>query len=91
MHQPEKADVAHAAERAFELLVDLIHEGQDKCIIQKGPHEEIGIILYATINGLTTLINNGLVDTRRPDELTDTAVHQFLRGTAPIRDRRGDF
>ncbi len=82
-HQPEKAEVTHSAESAFEPLVDLIHEGQDKHILQKGPHEEIGIILYATINGLTTLVNNGLVDRDRLDELTNAAVHQFLKGTAP--------
>ena len=82
-HQPEKTGITNSADKAFEPLVDLIHEGQDRHIIQRGPHEEIGLILYATINGLTTLVNSGLVDAERLDELIDTAVHQFLRGTAP--------
>ncbi len=82
-HQPEKANVRRSAERAFEPLVDLIHEGQDGGILQKGPHEKIGIILYATINGLTTLVNSGLVDVEQLDELIDAAVVQFLNGNAP--------
>lgn len=82
-HQPETTAVTRSAEKAFEPLVDLIHEGQDDGIIRPGPHERIGIVLYATINGLVTLVNNGLVDVARMDELTDVAVHQFIRGVAP--------
>ncbi|MDM7989919.1 TetR/AcrR family transcriptional regulator [Arthrobacter sp. zg-Y877] len=82
-HQPNKAEVRLSAERAFEPLVDLIREGQDSHILQAGPYEKIGIILYATINGLATLINSGLVDAEQLDELTEAAVQQFLKGTAP--------
>lgn len=82
-HQPEKAGVRLSAEKAFEPLVDLIHEGQDSGILQAGPHEKIGIILYATINGLANLANSGLVDAEQLDELTEAAVDQFLKGNAP--------
>jgi AcrR family transcriptional regulator len=85
-HQPEKSGVTHAVQKAFEPFVDLIHEGQDGRLIQRGPHEVIGVILYATVNGLATLVNNGSVDAERLEELTDVAVHQFLRGTAPEDD-----
>ena len=82
-HQPKKTEVTLAAERAFQPLVDLIHEGQDKHILQPGPYEELGIILYSTINGLTALVNNGFVDPERLEDLTAVAVRQFLRGAAP--------
>lgn len=82
-HQPEAAEVTQSAARTFEPFVDLIHEGQDRQILRRGPHEEIGLILYATVNGLATLVNNGLVDAERLGDLTDAAVDQFLKGAAP--------
>lgn len=48
-----------------------------------GAHEEIGIILYSTINGLATLADSGLVDAARSGTLTEAAVQQFLTGNAP--------
>lgn len=81
-HQPEKAAVTSSAEAAFAPLVDLIHEGQGNQALREGAFEEIGIILYATINGLATLVNNGLIDSDRLDELVETAVAQFLNGAA---------
>jgi hypothetical protein len=82
-HHLEKTAVTLAAKWAFEPLVNLIHEGQHKRIIQWLPYEDIGIVLYATINGLAALVNNGFVDVERLEELTSAAVGQFLRGTAP--------
>lgn len=82
-HRPEGTGVPRSAELAFEPLVDLLREGQERRLLRAGPIEEIGIILYATINGLATLVNNGLIDAERLEELIEIAVDQFLRGTAP--------
>lgn len=82
-HRPEATGVPHSAELAFEPLVDLLREGQERQLLRAGSIEEIGIILYATINGLATLVNNGLVGAERLEELIEIAVGQFLRGTAP--------
>ncbi len=82
-HRPGGSHVPRSAELAFEPLVELIREGQDRHVLQAGSFEEIGVVLYATINGLATLVNTGLVDASRLDQLTHTAVAQFLRGAAP--------
>lgn len=82
-HRPEGTGVPRSAEVAFEPLVDLIREGQERRLLRVGSVEEIGIILYATINGLATLVNNGLIDAERLEALVEIAVDQFLRGTAP--------
>ena len=82
-HQPGKSAVTRAAESAFSPLVGLIKAGQAREIVQAGSVEEMGLILYATINGLVALINSGLVDSTRLDALMDTAVNQFLKGVAP--------
>ncbi len=82
-HRPEKTGVTRAAESAFSPLVDLIHEGQEREVLRAGHLEEIGTILYATINGLATLVNNGLIAPGRLDDFVETAVTQFLKGAAP--------
>ena len=40
-------------------------------------------MLLATVQGIATLINGGMVETERLDELVDAAVEQFLRGNRP--------
>lgn len=82
-HRPEGTGVPRSAEVAFEPIVDLIREGQERRLLRAGSVEEIGIILYATVNGLTTLVNNGLIAADRLNGLVEIAVDQFLRGTAP--------
>lgn len=82
-HRPDGAEVARSAASAFEPLIELIREGQDRGDLRTGSYEEIGIVLYATINGLATLVNTGLIDADRLEDLTDAAVVQFLRGNAP--------
>ncbi len=74
--------VTRTAEVAFEPIFELIREGQARNILEAGEPEELGLILYATINGITTLVNTNMVPAGRLDELTDIAVGQFLRGAA---------
>jgi hypothetical protein len=76
------SSTARAAEAAFEPIVELIREGQNENVLEGGEPEELGLILYATINGITMLVNTNTVPAGRLDELTDTAVGQFLRGAA---------
>jgi len=82
-HRPGASAVYQAATEAFEPILDLIREGQILEILQAGPPEEIGLILYATINGITTLVNTGAVGAEQIDGLIEAAVTQFLRGAAP--------
>lgn len=44
---------------------------------------QVGIVLLATMQGIATLINGGMVEAEMLDELTDQAVEQFLRGNRP--------
>lgn len=82
-HRPGASNVSQAAEKAFEPILNLIREGQDRKLLRGGPPESIGIILYATMNGITTLVNTGAVSAEQIDGLTESAVDQFLRGAAP--------
>jgi AcrR family transcriptional regulator len=82
-HRPGATRVAQAAAAAFAQMVDLIEEGQTREVLEQGDPEEVGIILYATVQGITTMINSGMIDAERLDRLIDTAVSQFLRGARP--------
>jgi AcrR family transcriptional regulator len=75
------SSTARAAAAAFEPIVDLIREGQAQGVLEAGEPEGLGLILYATVSGIATLVNTNVVPAGRLDELTDTAVGQFLRGT----------
>ncbi|MET8535083.1 hypothetical protein ABZV67_24960 [Streptomyces sp. NPDC005065] len=52
--------------------------------MEGGAAERIGIILCATVQGITTMINSDMIDPGLLDELVEIALEQFLRGARPI-------
>ncbi len=88
-HRPGADEVARAAAAAFGQVTDLIREGQAHGALQEGDPEEVGIILYATVQGITTMVNSRMIDAERLDGLVDTAVAQFLRGARPPSEPSG--
>ncbi|MFC8862740.1 hypothetical protein [[Kitasatospora] papulosa] len=49
--------------------------------------EETGLIIYATVLGITSMLNSGMIEPARLEGLVGTAVTQFLRGTRPAEPR----
>ncbi|TDQ46098.1 TetR/AcrR family transcriptional regulator [Actinorugispora endophytica] len=82
-HRPGATRIVDAAEAAFGQMVELIKEGQEHGVLERGDTERIGIILYATVQGITTMVNGGMVDAEKLDELVEAAVEHFLRGARP--------
>jgi AcrR family transcriptional regulator len=82
-HRPGATRLAEAAEAAFGQVSELIEEGQECGALEHGDPERIGIILYATVQGLATMVNGDMIDADRLDGLVETAVEQFLRGARP--------
>ncbi|WTW92465.1 hypothetical protein OG216_03345 [Streptomycetaceae bacterium NBC_01309] len=76
-------EIAKAAEAPFRLMSDLIVQGQGQGALRTGDPERIGMVLFATLQGIASLINGNLVDRDMLDDLVDTAVEQFLQGTRP--------
>ncbi|WP_327039299.1 TetR/AcrR family transcriptional regulator [Micromonospora maris] len=72
-----------AAAAAFGLLDDLIMQGQKQGILAPGDPQQVGIVLFATLHGIATLINGNLVPPHLVDGLLPTAVDQFIRGSRP--------
>src|SRR5699024_6915151 len=73
-------EVREAAGRALSSLPHLIEQGRAEGLLAADTSSEVGIVLLATVQGIATLINGGMVEAARLDELVDAAVEQFLRG-----------
>lgn len=82
-HRPGATRIANAAEATFEQMIELIEDGQTLGALEPGDPERIGIILYATVQGIATMVNGNMIDAEKFDELVETAVDQFLRGARP--------
>lgn len=82
-HRPGAHHVVAAALPAFTAMHELITDAQEAGELDPGDPERIGIVLFATMQGIATLINGDMVRPELLDGLVDTAVEQFLRGTLP--------
>lgn len=79
-HRESAVDVREAAVPAFTQLYEVMLHGQRSGNVAAGDIEQVSIVLFATLQGIATLINGDMVDIARLDELTAEATEQFLRG-----------
>jgi AcrR family transcriptional regulator len=78
----EQSGTLHeAAERAFSIMFELIGQGQADGVIEPGQPERVGLVLFATIQGIAALVTGGLIDAEQLDELVADAIAHFLRGS----------
>ncbi|HEV3056161.1 MAG TPA: TetR/AcrR family transcriptional regulator [Solirubrobacteraceae bacterium] len=80
-HQPGAAALEAAADRAFSPVFELIEQGQAEGVLESGEPERVGLVLFATIQGIAALLNGGIVTAGQLDELTDDAIVHFLPGS----------
>jgi AcrR family transcriptional regulator len=74
----ERADALHEpAERAF---LELIEEGQANAALEPGEPERIGLLLFATMQGIAALVTAGIVAPEQVDSLVADAIGRFLHG-----------
>jgi AcrR family transcriptional regulator len=78
----EHADALDAAaERAFAVLLDVILQGQAEGVLEQGDPERVGLVLFATMQGIAALVTGGMVDEGQLDGLVDDAITHFVRGS----------
>lgn len=82
-HRPGATRIVEAAQAPFGLMSELIVQGQQAGALQAGDPERIGIVLFATLQGIASLINGDLVKPELLDGLVETAVEQFVRDADP--------
>jgi AcrR family transcriptional regulator len=82
--QREPSGALHeAADRAFSVILELIEQGQASGALESGEPDRVGLVLFATIQGVAALVNGGIVDAGRLDELVADAIAYFLRASRP--------
>jgi AcrR family transcriptional regulator len=80
-NREESGTLHEAAERAFSVMLELIDQGQSEGALDRGEPERIGLVLFATFQGIAALINGGMVDAGVQDGLVADAIAHFLRGS----------
>jgi AcrR family transcriptional regulator len=81
-HRAESGALHEASARAFGVMLELIEQGQAEGILERGRPERVGLVLFASIQGIATLITGGMVDAAQLDELVGDAIEYFLRGSS---------
>ena len=82
-HRDPTGALAEAADRAFAVMLDLIVQGQANGALQPGDPERVGLVLFATIQGIAALVTAGLVQPDQVTGLVADATTYFLRGSRP--------
>lgn len=77
-HEQQAEHIEQAAERAFAVMLALIVEGQQNGALPGGDPERVGLVLFASVQGIAALLTGGMVEPERVDELVDDAVMLFL-------------
>ncbi len=80
-HREPSGALHEAAEQAFSVLLALIEQGQSEGALEPGEPERVGLVLFATIQGIAALLNAGMVGAEHLDELVADAIAHFLRGS----------
>jgi AcrR family transcriptional regulator len=70
-----------AADRAFAVVLELIEQGQAQGALEPGDPERVGLVLFATIQGMAALLAAGIVAPEQLDDLLSDAIARFLRGS----------
>jgi AcrR family transcriptional regulator len=80
-HGEPSQELHEAAESAFAVMLRLIEEGQEEGAIERGETERVGLVMFATIQGIAALVTSAIVQADQLDELVADAIAHFLRGS----------
>lgn len=80
-HREGAVALEHAADRAFGVMLGLIRQGQVERALESGDPERVGLVLFATIHGIATLVTGGVVRPEQVDWLLSDSITSFLRGS----------
>jgi AcrR family transcriptional regulator len=80
-HREPSGTLQQAAEHAFSVLLELIEQGQANGVLERGEPERVGLVLFATVQGIAALVTGGMVAAGQVEELLADAVAHFLRGS----------
>jgi AcrR family transcriptional regulator len=83
-YRPDAADgLRAAADAAFAAPLGLITEGQATGAVVPGDPEAVATVAWATVQGLATIANAGMLDDAALDGLVASAVERVVLGLRP--------
>lgn len=80
-HREGTAPLQEAAERPSAVLLDVIAQGQAEGLLPAADPERVGLVLFATVQGIAALVTGGIVGPEGVDPLLQDAIGYFLRGS----------
>jgi AcrR family transcriptional regulator len=80
-HREGAAGLEEAADRGFGVMLGLIEQGQAEGYLEPGDPERVGLVLFATIQGIASLVTAGVVAPEQIEGLLDDSIAHFLRGS----------
>jgi AcrR family transcriptional regulator len=83
-HSEPSGTLQEAAEHAFSVLLELIEQGQANGALERGEPERVGLVLFATVQGIAALVTGGMVVAGQVQELLADAIAHFLRGSRVV-------
>jgi AcrR family transcriptional regulator len=87
-HRQQSGALSDAADRAFSVILDLIREGQAGGVLEPGEPERIGLLLFATMQGIAALVTAGIVGPEDLDSLVADATRRFLHGPRALQSTK---
>jgi AcrR family transcriptional regulator len=80
-HRDPSSALHVAAERSFSIMIELIVQGQGSGALRAGDPERVGLVLFATLQGIAALVSAGMVARDQVDGLVSDATAYFVRGS----------
>lgn len=80
-HREGAGVLQEAAERTFAVMMEVVVQGQAEGRLEPGDPERVGLVLFATIQGIAALLTGGVVAPEQLDELLSDSIAHFLRGS----------
>jgi AcrR family transcriptional regulator len=79
----DSSALQEANDRAFSPVIDLIARGQASGQLISGDPDQIYMALWATMQGLASLINGGWLEMRDPDQVVISTARILSKGLRP--------
>ena len=80
-HNEPTPVVQEAALGALSVLFELVEQGQAEGVLEQGEPGRVGLVLFATVQGIAAVVNGGIVDASQSDALIADAIANFIRGS----------
>ena len=80
-HRESAQALVNTADRASSVLYELIGQGQAEGALEPGNPQRVGLLLFATVQGIAALVTGSMVEADQLDWLLPEAIAHFLRGS----------